>query len=421
MQSQIVNVGSLIHANGSVVFTSDQSLGNHKLTNVTDPASPQDAATKNYVDLAVAALASKDNVQAATTIALAAYTYNNGSAGVGATITLTVAAVLVLDGYAPVLGDRLLIKNEASGNRPYNGIYTLTTVGVLGVTQAVLTRSTDFDQPADGINGALVFVNNGAVNANTLWYCTATGSITFGTTNIGFSQFTGATYTADETTLHLSGTTFSIISTYVGQTSITTLGTIGTGTWHGTIIGTAYGGTGVDNSTGGTANTFWARPSGGAGAATYRAVTVSDLSPVYIPLIVSANFPSTSTSFAAVTGMSATLAAGGTYAFRYVVFASGGGGTKLSIATPDTLTATAIRYSTTLSDTASGTFFEAAMQTSLGATAIDNASANASHYLIDGTIVVNAGGTIQLQFAQHVASGTSNVLAGSYGTVMRIA
>ena len=38
-----------------------------------------------------------------------------------------------------------------------------------------------------------------------------------------------------------------IASTYVGQTSITTLGTIGTGTWQGSVVGPTYGGTGVNN------------------------------------------------------------------------------------------------------------------------------------------------------------------------------
>lgn len=56
------------------------------------------------------------------------------------------------------------------------------------------------------------------------------------------------TYNGDETTIHLSGHTFSVISTYLGQSSITTLGTIGTGTWQGAVVSSIYGGTGVNNA-----------------------------------------------------------------------------------------------------------------------------------------------------------------------------
>ncbi len=43
------------------------------------------------------------------------------------------------------------------------------------------------------------------------------------------------------------------------------------------FLATSRGGTGVDNSTGGTANTFWARPNGATGAATYRAIVAADI------------------------------------------------------------------------------------------------------------------------------------------------
>lgn len=187
----------------------DVSINTHKLTNVVDPANPQDAATKNYVDMAVAAIQAKNDCKCATTAALPASTYANGTAGVGATLTANVAAVLVLDGVTPALNDRILVKNQASAVQ--NGIYFLSTVGTV-LVPSVLTRSLDFDQPGDGINGALVYVLSGTTNGNTLWSCTTAGTITFGTTNINWSQFTGTTYTADEVTLHLGGTTFSILA-----------------------------------------------------------------------------------------------------------------------------------------------------------------------------------------------------------------
>jgi hypothetical protein len=53
-----------------------------------------------------------------------------------------------------------------------------------------------------------------------------------------------------------------IAATYVGQNSITTLGTIATGVWNGTVIGVVYGGTGLNSTVqgdllyGSAANTY---------------------------------------------------------------------------------------------------------------------------------------------------------------------
>ena len=81
----------------------------------------------------------------------------------------------------------------------------------------------------------------------------------------------GSSYTADEVTLHLAGTVFSVISTYTGQVSITTLGTIATGTWQGTKVASAYGGTGADSS----AATGIAHVT--AGAWTFSAISTADI------------------------------------------------------------------------------------------------------------------------------------------------
>ncbi len=71
-----------------------------------------------------------------------------------------------------------------------------------------------------------------------------------------------------------------IASTYVGQSSITTLGTVASGVWNATIIGLAYGGTGVDNSTGLTASNAFMAPNGADGAASFREILTSDVAPV---------------------------------------------------------------------------------------------------------------------------------------------
>jgi Collagen triple helix repeat (20 copies) len=197
------------------------SLASQRIVNLADPINPQDAVTLNYLTNQLGLLIGKAECQAATVTALAASTYANGSSGVGATLTLTVAAVLVLDGYTPNLGDRILIKNQASALQ--NGIYVLSTVGTV-LVNAVLTRSLDFDQASDGVNGAFTFIQNGTVNAGTGWYCSTFGSVTFGSTNINFTEFSGpGTYSAG-TGLTLTGTTFSITNagTAGTYTSVTT-------------------------------------------------------------------------------------------------------------------------------------------------------------------------------------------------------
>lgn len=160
----------------------------------TDPSAAQDAATKIYVDTAVSGIASgrawKDAVRLATTAALAAGTYANGTAGVGATFTETANGALTVDGVAVAVGNRILVKDQASQFQ--NGVYTVTATGS-GAAPFVLTRATDTDEAADWSDGTTVMVGEGTANTSTEWTQTTNNPNPFvmGTTNLVFAQ-TGA-------------------------------------------------------------------------------------------------------------------------------------------------------------------------------------------------------------------------------------
>lgn len=130
------------------------------------PGNPQDGANKAYVDSVATGITFVDSTLLATTAALTA-TYNNGIAGVGATLTNNgVQAPLDIDGQTVVLGDRILVKNQTAQEE--NGVYEVTDVGTIA-TNWELTRTTDYDQAAEIIAGSIVTVLLGTVNSETFW------------------------------------------------------------------------------------------------------------------------------------------------------------------------------------------------------------------------------------------------------------
>ncbi len=246
------------------VLSADLNADSYKITNVATPVAGTDAANKDYVDAVAEGLHVKEGVDAATTGTLASITggsvvYNNGTAGVGATLTLA-NPLTVLDGWLLSVGERVLVKDEADATT--NGIYIYTS-------STVLTRDPLFDSDAEIEGGDFVFVVTGTVNASTGWVQSNTVNI-IGTDAITWIQFSGAgTYMAGNG-LTLTGTTFDVVgtsnritvssdaidiaSTYVGQSSITTVGTVTTGTWDATTIAVTAGGTGAETAADARAN-----------------------------------------------------------------------------------------------------------------------------------------------------------------------
>ena len=210
---------------------------------------------KSYVDAVANGLDVKKSVRVATTGNLSG-TYNNGNG----TITAGSNGAISIDGVSLSVNDRVLVKDQTS--QVENGFYKVTTVGS-GSAAFVLTRTPDGDEADELTGGAFTFVEEGTANADNGYVASHNGTPTVGTTNITFEQFSGAGQIAAGAGLTKTGNTIDVIgtadkitvsanaltiaSTYVGQSSITTLGTITTGVWNGTAIAATSGGTGLSS------------------------------------------------------------------------------------------------------------------------------------------------------------------------------
>jgi hypothetical protein len=223
------------------------SGGNAKVATPTDAAH---IATKGYVDSARQGLDVKASVRVATTAAI--------------NLSTDLQAGDVIDGVTLVAGDRVLVKNQGTASE--NGIY-------VAVTSGAASRSSDANGTADTgelTSGTFTFVEAGTVNFDSGFVVSTDGTITVGTTGITWTQFSGAGSFEAGDGLSKSGTqvnvnvtanrtaitadAIDIASTYVGQSSITTLGTIATGIWNGTDVAVADGGTGSSDAAGARTN-----------------------------------------------------------------------------------------------------------------------------------------------------------------------
>jgi hypothetical protein len=190
-------------------------------TITTTPVNNTDIVNKEYADAIASGIHFHEAVGYATTAALPACTYNNGTSGVGATLTGDANGALTVDGHTFTSptddGTRILIKNQANG--AHNGVYTLTQAGNSSPgAPFILTRSTDMDTVGTGVDqideGDFFLVTSGTANVNTAWVQQTAPPITIGTTPIIFQQFSAPiTYTAGTGLSESPSYTFNIANT----------------------------------------------------------------------------------------------------------------------------------------------------------------------------------------------------------------
>ena len=166
--------------------TASINLNNQRIINLATPVATTDATNRFYVDTVAQGLKLKVMARLATAAALPACTYNNGTLGVGATLTGNANGALSVDGVAVASSDVILVKNQASAAQ--NGLYIVTAAGSAG-TPFILTRHVDVDQAAE-FPGAVVQVSSASPTlANSMWVCVPDNStVTVGTTNMVFGQ-----------------------------------------------------------------------------------------------------------------------------------------------------------------------------------------------------------------------------------------
>jgi hypothetical protein len=388
--------------------TASLSLNSQKITNLATPTVSTDAATKAYVDATAAGIDVKGSVRVASTATVGTYNSTGGTSALG---QLT-SAPNTLDGVTLAANDRILVKDHSTGAA--NGIYVVTTLG--SGANGVWDRAGDADSDAEVTSGMYVFVEEGTANADAGFILTTNNPITLGGasgTSLTFTQFSGAGQITAGAGLTKTGNTIDVIGTsnritvnandidisaaYVGQTSITTLGTITTGTWTGTAIAAANGGTG--------------QTSYAVGDILY-ASTSSALS----------KLAGVATGNALISGGIATAPSWGKIGLTTHVSGTLGvtnGGTGIAtVATGDLLQATASNTISALSSVATGNVL---ISGGIGTASSWGKVGLTTH--VSGTLAVGSGGTGLTTVATNgilYGAGTGNMVATAAGTQYQV-
>ena len=296
--SQLVNSSFVLGTTTISLGSTASSVADLALTGV--PTAPTATAGTNTTQIATTAF-----VNAAVDAARSGLDVK-ASVRAATTANITLSAVQTIDGVTLVAGDRVLVKDQTTASQ--NGIYVVSASAWTRATDADTSAKvtsgmfTFVEEGTTNADSGWVLTTNNTITLDTTSLAFAqfsgAGQITAGngltktgnTLNVGAG--TGIVANADDIALTgqalafhnlatngivartaagtvaartITGTTnritvtngdgvagnptLDIASTYAGQSTITTLGTVTTGVWNATTIATTYGGTGLTTYT----------------------------------------------------------------------------------------------------------------------------------------------------------------------------
>ena len=183
----------------STQASNNVSISGGSVTGLGSPSNNSDAATKSYVDQAVAGLRTRIIAECATT---GNVNLSNG-----------LEAGDSIDGVTLVAGDRVLVKDQSTASE--NGLY-------LAVSSGAASRDPEHDTIAE-LSGGMVVVNQGSTNDNKIFLCTTDNTGSVGSTSITYTQVTPSN-TGTVTSVGIADAGASEFT--VGSTPVTSSGNI---------------------------------------------------------------------------------------------------------------------------------------------------------------------------------------------------